>query len=80
VTVPPRTWGHYAAATYERAQRNGHQVHDRARFEEHVALDGLRRLVPLAERWLGLFVVGERQLAEWLVDGSPSVYAQRRES
>jgi len=75
---PPRTWGYYAAAVYELEQRKGVRVFDRVRFEESVAVDGLRRLSEQAERWWRLFVTDERRLAEWLVDGRPSRYAERR--
>lgn len=78
MTVPAKTWGHYARRVYELEQRKGTRVYDRARFEESVAVDGLRRLGEQAERWWRLFRVDERRLAEWLVDGRPSVYAERR--
>lgn len=79
VSVPPRTWGHYAAFTYQQAQRAGHKVYNRERFEETVALDGIRRLSELAARWWAMFVLDERRLAQALVDGQPPRYVQRRQ-
>ncbi len=76
--TPPRVWGLYAARSYELAQRTGHQVHDRRAFEDAVALDGLRRLSDLAERWLTDFVLTPERLAESLVDGHVSRYVERR--
>lgn len=76
--MPPSVWGHYASRTYARCQRNGHQIHDRARFEESVACDGIRRLSGLAELWWRTFELTPVRLAEALIDGKPPVYAQRR--
>jgi len=76
--VPPKTWGHYARTVYELEQRKGVKVYDRRRFEDSVAVDGMRRLTEQAERWLREFDVDERWLAQWLADGSPSRYAKRR--
>ena len=78
MSVPPRTWAFYAAAVYDLHQRKGPKVYDRERFEESVAADGIRRLSDQAERWHRLFKTDERRLAEWLVDGKPSRYAERR--
>ena len=77
--TPARVWGLYASRTYDLAQRTGHQVHDRRAFEDAVALDGLRRLSELAERWLAMFVLSPERLAESLVDGHVSRYVERRE-
>ena len=76
--VPPRTWGLYARRVYELNQRKGVKVYDRKGFEESVAADGIRRLSEQAQSWWTMFLTDERRLAEWLVDGKPSVYAERR--
>ena len=78
MTVPPRTWGLYAQRLYEREQVKGYPVYHRRQFEEAVAADGIRRLSDQAARWWEMFVTDERRLAEWLVDGRVSSYAERR--
>lgn len=75
--VPDMTWGWYAARTYEQAQRQGHQVHDRKAFEEAVAADGMRRLSDQAEKWWQTYELTPVRLAECLIDGQVR-YARRR--
>jgi len=78
VTVHPKTWGLYAAAVYEVAQRKGHRVFDRRGFEDSVAVDGMRRLSEQAETWTAMFPeLTPRRLAEALVDGHPPRYLER---
>jgi hypothetical protein len=77
-TIHPSTWGAYAACVYEVEQRKGRRIHDRRRFEDAVAADGMRRLSEQAELWHAMFVVTPRRLAEALADGHPPRYAERR--
>jgi len=77
--IPPRTWGLYAALSYELAQRSGHRVYDRRAFEDAVAVDGIRRLSELAERWWATWDLREDRLAAALVDGVAPRYATRRD-
>ena len=79
VTLPTRLWGIYARRVYEREQRAGRTVHDQRAFEDAVAVDGMRRLAALADRWWTVFVLSPTRLAECLIDESPPRYAQRRE-
>lgn len=75
--MPKTVWGFYAARVYDLEQRNGHRIHDRKRFEETVAVDGIRRLSELANRWWQEWDLTPARLAECLIDGNVR-YANRR--
>lgn len=77
--IEPRTWGLYARRSYQLAQRKGLRVFDQQAFEDACAVDGIRRLTDLAEKWCEWWVLTPERLAECLIDMRAPSYAQRRD-